>query len=418
MTKISRYKLAGGSTNWFSDTDLAFNENAYVRRLLGQGYASRTVQIYFESITHFVHWCARRHIDLSGIDELVVKRFLFRHLPLCRCAKRCQRNSTAAALGHLLAYLRSENRIAPKKSPDPATISEELQDFGRYLSQVCGLKQATCHDRLMHIRAFLLSRFAARSIQIKALKPGEVMRFLSKHTKRWTASSKRHVGNSLRSYFRFKALQGDNTACLSAAIPAVAQWRLARLPIGISADETARLLDAFNRNSPTGKRDYAITRCFVDLGLRTSEVAALTLEDIDWRQGLIYIRGKGRRVDVLPLPKATGHAIVAYLRHGRPQTSSRALFLRHRPPLHMPATYCVVRSAVCYAAKRCGVERCFHGPRVLRHSLAEQLVQHAAPLKQIADLLRHRSLDTTAIYAKVDIPALSRVAMPWPGRQS
>jgi integrase/recombinase XerD len=107
-------------------------------------------------------------------------------------------------------------------------------------------------------------------------------------------------------------------------------------------------------------------RCFVDLGLRTSEVAALTLDDIDWQQGLIYIRGKGRRVDVLPLPKTTGRSIVAYLCHGRPQTGNRALFLRHRPPLHMAATPCIVRSAVCYAAKRCGVERCLHGPLLFR----------------------------------------------------
>ena len=189
---------------------------------------------------------------------------------------------------------------------------------------------------------------------------------MSKYTKRWTASSKRHVGNSLRSYFRFKALHGDNTVGLSAAIPVVAQWRLARWPIGISANETARLLDAFNRDSPTGKRDYAIMRCFVDLGLRTSEVAALTLDDIDWQQGLIYIRGKGRRVDVLPLPKTTGRSIVAYLCHGRSQTGNRALFLRHRPPLHMAATPCIVRSAVCYAAKRCGVERCLHEPLLFR----------------------------------------------------
>jgi site-specific recombinase XerD len=118
------------------------------------------------------------------------------------------------------------------------------------------------------------------------------------------------------------------------------------------------------------------------------------------------------------LPQATGRAIVNYLRHGRSQTNCRALFMRHRPPLGTPATGCVVRAAVRSAAKRCGLEHCFHGPHELRHSLAQRLVQGGTPLKQIADLLRHRSLDTTTIYAKVDLPALNRVALPWPGRQS
>jgi site-specific recombinase XerD len=241
---------------------------------------------------------------------------------------------------------------------------------------------------------------------------------MAKYTQGWAASSKRAAGDSLRSYFRFKALQGEHTATLSAAIPTVAQWRMAGLPKGISADQATRLLRAFDRSSTTGIRDYAITRCLVDLGLRTIEVARLRLDDIDWRQGLIRISGKGHRVDVLPLPQETGRAIVNYLRHGRPQTSSRALFMRYRPPLDTPATACIVRAAVRYAARRCGLEHCFHGPHVLRHSLAQRLVQGGIPLKQIADLLRHRSLDTTTIYAKVDLPALSRVALPWPGRQS
>lgn len=419
MTELARLKLARASREWFSDSELASSADAYARFLSVQGYAPQTVQIYLESVAHFAHWCARHCIGLFEIDETAVERFLSRHLPRCCCAERCQRTrpTAAAALSHLLHLLRIENRIPPKKSPDPAAVSDEIHRFDHYLRQVCGLKPATCDDRLRHVRFFLLDRFAAGSIRINLLKPSDVIRFISKYTQRWIASSKRHAGNSLRSYFRFKALHGENTAGLIAAIPIVAQWRLARLPKGISVDQTNQLLKAFDRNSPTGKRDYAITRCFVDLGLRTNEVADLRLDDIDWRQGLLSIRGKGRRVDILPLPQATGRAIVAYLRHGRPQTSSRALFLRHHPPLHTPATSGVIRAAVRCAARRCGVEECFHGPQILRHTLAERLVQRATPLKQIADLLRHRSLDTTAIYAKVDLPALSRVALPWPGRQ-
>lgn len=418
MTDIARFKLAKASQSWLCDSDLATSIDTYTNCLRDRGYARRTIQAYVKAIAHFAYWCTRRRICIREINEVTVERFLER--PLCRGPLPSQgtRHTTGAALKHLLEVLRAQHRIAPKKSSIPTAISNEIHGFEYYLSEVCGLKPVTRDDRLRHVRAFLVDRYRSGSIRMNVLKPVDVIRFMGKYTQRWKASSRRHVGNSLRSYFRFKALQGEDTGRLSAAVPKVAQWRMASLPKGISVDQTNQLLKGFDRNTATGKRDYAITRCFVDLGLRTPEVASLTLDDIDWRQGLMYIRGKGRRVDVLPLPAATGRAIVTYLHQGRPQTNSRALFLRHRPPLHMPATCSIVRAAVRCAARRSGVERCFHGPRVLRHTLAERLVQRATPLKHIADLLRHRSLDTTAIYAKVDLSALSRVALPWPGRQS
>jgi len=189
------------------------------------------------------------------------------------------------------------------------------------------------------------------------------------------------------------------------------------LPKGLSATELSRLLGAFDRTCATGRRDYAITRCFADLGLRTAEIARLQLDDVDWQEGTLRIRGKGRRVDLLPLPPVTGRAIVAYLRAGRPRSDEDALFLRHTPPVGRPATRCIVRNAVRFAAARCGLER-VGGPHILRHTVATRLVQGGATLKQIADVLRHRCLDTTSIYAKVNMPALSRMAMPWPGRRS
>jgi integrase/recombinase XerD len=420
MAELARWRLARASRDWFSDTELSFSADAYVRYLNERGYSPQTLAVYLESVAHFAHWSTRQRIGLAEINEDAVGRFLNQHLPICRCARRCQRtrHGVRAALVHLLKLLRAGGRIAPRKSADPATVAEEIHCFEHYLEQVCGLSPVTCRVRLQRVRAFLLDGFAAGHSRISAVKPADVVRFMAKYTQGWAASSKRAAGDSLRSYFRFKALQGEHTATLSAAIPTVAQWRMAGLPKGISADQATRLLRAFDRSSTTGIRDYAITRCLVDLGLRTIEVARLRLDDIDWRQGLIRISGKGHRVDVLPLPQETGRAIVNYLRHGRPQTSSRALFMRYRPPLDTPATACIVRAAVRYAARRCGLEHCFHGPHVLRHSLAQRLVQGGIPLKQIADLLRHRSLDTTTIYAKVDLPALSRVALPWPGRQS
>lgn len=282
-----------------------------------QGYASRTSNIYLESVAHFAHWSARRHIGPAGINEAAVERFL-KHLPLCRCAHRCQRTrpSGQAALGLLLDLLRSEGRIAEKTSPYPAAIAEEINRFEHYLKQVCGLRPATCTVRLQRVRAFLVDRFAHADIRISTVKPADVIRFMRRYTEGWTASSKRAAGW----LFRFKAAQGHHTATLSAAIPNVAQWRLARLPKAISADRITRLLRAFDRRSTMGKRDYAITRCFIDLGLHTIEVARLRLDDFDWRRGLVRVSGEGHPADVLPLPHATGHAIADYLSHGRPRS--------------------------------------------------------------------------------------------------
>jgi site-specific recombinase XerD len=420
MPELTRWRLARASQNWFFDTELSSSADAYVRYLRERGYSPQTVTVYLESVAHFAHWSARQRIRLAEINEGVIGRFLERHLPVCRCARRCQRtrHGVRAALVHLLRLLRTEGWIAPRKSADPATVAKEINRFEHYLTEVCGLSPVTCRVRLQRVRAFLLDGFAAGRTQISAVKPTHVIRFMTKYTKGWATSSKRAAGDSLRSYFRFKALQGEHADVLCAAIPTVAQWRMAGLPKGISADQLNRLLKAFDRSSATGIRDYAITRCLVDLGLRAIEVARLRLEDIDWRQGLVHVRGKGHRVDVLPLPRVTGCAIANYLRRGRPPTNCRALFMRHRPPVDTPATACVVRAAVRYAAARCGLEHSFHGPHALRHSLAQRLVQGGTPLKQIADLLRHRSLDTTTIYAKVDLPALHQVALPWPGRQS
>lgn len=147
-------------------------------------------------------------------------------------------------------------------------------------------------------------------------------------------------------------------------------------------------------------------------------MAHLQLDDVDWRTGTLHIHGKGRRVDVLPLPGLTGQAIADYLRHGRPSTTRRELFVRHRPPANTAADLDIVRNAIRYAAQRCGLQARIRGTHILRRTAACRMVQAGTPFKEIADLLRHRSLDTTTIYAKVDLPALRRVALPWPGSRS
>jgi site-specific recombinase XerD len=188
------------------------------------------------------------------------------------------------------------------------------------------------------------------------------------------------------------------------------------VPQVLSIAEIEQFFEAFDRNTSVGRRDYAIARCLVDLGLRAVEVSRLALDDIDWRASSILIRGKNRRADLYPLPPDTGRAIAQYLRNGRPAATSRALFVRHRAPLDAPVTARIVRGTVHSTAERGGVAALLHGPHLLRHTAAQRLIERGATLKSIADFLRHRSLDTTTIYTKIDLQSLAQVALPWPGR--
>jgi site-specific recombinase XerD len=418
MLDLALPRLSRATRDWFTGSPLESSADKYVQYLLDRGYAVASIRSYVVSVAHFAHWLSVYRYGLADLNETLLSRFVRRHLPTCRCAERLPRQPYCVrpALLHLLRMLRIEGQIAPRTSDDPPTIVAELHEFDRYLIEVRGLSQTTRYSRVIRVRAFLLDLFGSRRIRLDTLDRADIVRFMARYTANWKPQSKQCVASSLQSYFRFKAISGVATTALSAALPTIANWKLATLPKSLSTTELTRLLGAFDRTCATGSRDYAITRCFADLGLRTAEVARLQLDDVDWQRGTLRIRGKGRRMDSLPLPPATGRAIVAYLRAGRPRSDERAIFLRHRPPVGKPATRCIVRNAVRFAAARCGLQG-LGGPHILRHTVATRLVQGGASLKQIADVLRHRCLDTTSIYAKVDVAALSRVAMPWPGRR-
>lgn len=402
---------------WFAEAALGVHADAYVHYLTERGYAPETVECYFRSVAHFVHWISQQGVALGDIREGLINQFLDGHLPRCRCSPRCRRTrvDVRAALKHFFALLGRGREPLPPHVPD--SIARELKDFNRHLVEVRGLSDSTCSVRRLHVLEFLVDQFGKSPVCISKLVPGDVVRFVMRRTRGLAPATVKGVGISLRSYLLFKASCGTPTAGLIAALPRVALWRLAGLPEVLSSSEIEQLLNAFDRGSATGMRDYAITRCLLDLGLRRTEVAHLCLDDIDWRAGMLTIHGKGKRTDIVPLPRLTGQAIAEYLRHGRPQTTRREVFVRHRPPVNAAADVDIVRNAVRNAAKRCGLQLRVRGTRIFRHTMACQMAQGGAPFKEIADLLRHRTLDTTTIYAKVDLPSLRRVALPWPGRR-
>lgn len=420
MFEVNGFQLGREARYWFDRSALSGSADAYVRFLTAQGYSCGTIRGYVSGVAHFAQWLAHTRRGLTDINEALVARFLDKHLPSCRCTRCCWRlrATVRAALAQLLTLLRVDGLIASAAALQASPLNEELRDFERYLTQVCGLSFVTCTYRLKHIRHFLVSRFGTGPIAVSALAPRDIARFMAKYAGRWTPQSQQVIASSVQSYLRFKALHGASIAQLSAAVPKLASVRLARLPRAVSTSDITRLLAAFDCRCASSKRDYAVTRCLTDLGLRAGEIPRLTLDDIDWRHGTVQIRGKGRRIDVLPLPTRTGRAIAAYVRNGRPISSSRSLFVRHRAPLTAPFTVEVVRSIVRCAAKRAGLVDRITGSHVLRHTLVQRLLQGGATLKDIADVLRHRSFDTTTIYTKVDLPTLHQVALPWPGSRA
>jgi integrase len=217
---------------------------------------------------------------------------------------------------------------------------------------------------------------------------------------------------SLRAFLRFACVTGRTAVPLAGAVPAVASWRLSALPRSLPAAEIEALLDGCDRDTATGLRDYAVLSLLARLGLRGAEAAGLQLGDVDWRAGEIAVTGKGSRIERLPLPAAAGEALAAWLTGGRPRCESRAVFVTVRRP-YRQLTPEAVRAVMGRACDRAGLER--RGAHRLRHALATELLRAGASLPEVGQVLRHRSLLSTSVYAKVDQDALRPLARPWPG---
>jgi integrase len=359
---VARNRARNGVLEAFVET--------YAGYLRHRGYASITIENYLQCAAHFGRWLAARHIDLHQIDETVLHRFLTLHLPVCHCCKPSPRTpaNLRRALRHLLRMLRSEGIVPPRSMPVSEVVRDELQCFDAHLQNVCGLAPATRLYRLRYVREFLLARFGWGPLALERLKPDDICRFVTDRAAGCQPRTAEIIGDCLRSYLRFRRLQGQPTEALIAAVPRVAHWRLASLPDSLTDSELEGFVNAFDRTCPTGRRDYAMVRCLVDLGLRASEVAFIQLDDLDWREGTLRIaKAKAKRTTLLPLPAETGRAIVDYLRFGRPKTDSRALFVRHRAPRDEPVGPSLVRNAVRCAYARCGLAQRWTGTHVLRH---------------------------------------------------
>jgi site-specific recombinase XerD len=385
-----------------------FEDALHARRL-----APSTACRYQQIAAHFFAWWRAHHRagDVGAVAAPDIHTFLTRHLRRCQCAQRCRRtlHENRAALQQLWRVGPESTRDAISRSP----VEAEIRRYETYLCDVCGAAQATRVSRVRYVGAFLKDVFGDGAVDRTAISAAALRTFVTVRAQTCRPSSTGVIATALRSYVRCLALEGLAVDHLCEAIPAVARWRLASVPRHLQPEERVRLLRSFHRRDPRGRRDYAMTRCLMDLGLRAGEVAGLQMDDIDWRAGTLTIHAtKTHRSRVLPIPAGLGRALVRYLRV-RPTTPHRLLFVRLGVLHGDPVTASVVRSAVRLAYRRAGLPQTYTGTHRLRHSVATQLVSAGASLKEVADILGHTSLDSTAIYTKVDLPRLRSVALAW-----
>jgi integrase/recombinase XerD len=404
---------------WLTDGPLQPIIGAYIRYLRGQRYTDSSIRTYLKSIAHFSFWSRAQGFVLADIDDGLIKKFIQIHLPSCDCAapRACGVNNARTSLRKLIVVLRQEGQL--RNEPAFSTpVALELQQFRQYMLGICGYAETTVACRLKHMRDFLKEHFDEGPVDILHITPADIERCMIDYAKRWRKASLGVIRSSLGSYLRFRTLQGDQTRLLSTALPVLADWSQATLPKALNDSELDRFEHAFDLTTPIGLRDYAIACCLIDLGLRGNEVANLALESFDWRGGILTVaNSKGRRLAQLPIPRRTGKAIADYLRNGRPATSSRALFVVHQAPVGKPLSVGGIRTTMKYAFKRCGLDKQFCNTHVLRHTLALRLQRSGASLKEIADVLGHKSYETTTRYARANLEQLRAVTLPWPGRQ-
>lgn len=297
----------------------------------------------------------------------------------------------------------------------PWTLDALVAAYERHQRRTRGPHPITLRTYTYYVRLFLRAVLDEDPIDVRKLRASDAIEFLSATTSVYHTRTVKLIATSLRSFFAFLRFEGVGDAGLQAAVPTVAGWRLATLPRSLGEEEHRRLLASLDASTPCRRRDRAILMCLSGLGLRAREVAELRLDDLDWRAGVVRIRTrKTGRGAVLPLPHDAGRAIAAYLRDGRPTSRARQVFLIHRGRKGEPIGGPVVSHAVETALMRAGIDAPSRGAHLLRHTFATRLVRRGASLKEIADVLGHRSLDTTTIYAKVDLPSLAEVALPWP----
>lgn len=373
--------------------------------LAERGYTPLSRVNQLQVMAHLSKWLRSGGLDIGDltfarVDEYLAHRRAAAYSSFCSWASLQQLLDALAGCGAPLLV---------EPTLPGSDVDTLLAGFAGYLRQERGLAASTTTAYLLRARRFVTAY--GHGADLAGLGSGDVTRAVLREADRVSAGSTQYFVVALRSFLRYGYLTGLIRTDLSGASLPVTGRRRSQLPQSISRSDAKALLKTCDRRTLLGRRDHAIILILLRLGMRACEVAALQLSDIDWRTGLITVHGKRGRIDQLPLPIDVGEAIAAYLRHGRPRTDRREVFLRVTAPLaglDRGGVSLIVRRACA----RAGLTPC--GSHRLRHSLACGMVRVGVPLQEIGQVLRHRDAASTSIYARVDIDQLRTVARPWP----
>ena len=382
-----------------------------------QGYARDSIRHYLRACDQFGRWLTQQGYTTQVLDEALVERYL-RGLPRRPMGRQPQ---LAEGLPHLLQLLRQCGVIALPPAPSTATAGDHwLKRYEDYLAHVLGAAVTTQKNYLPIAKRLLDACSQAGHVEWDAIPAQAITAFVCQEATIRTGGGRKVLTAAVRGFLRFLVFCGALRPGMEAAVPPLRQWTHATLPQRLTAAQVEHVLATCTGNAPCHLRNRAILLLLARLGLRAHEVVTLRLEDIDWRQGHLRLHAsKTHHERLLPLSHDVGEALARYLRQGRPTSASRRVFLNYRAPFRPFAGASAITQVAKRAMRHAGLpDGPLLGAHTFRHSAASQMVNRGASFKDVADVLGHRSLQTTGIYAKLDLDALAAVALPWMGDAS
>lgn len=387
--------------------------DGFAALLHAEGFSWWTARRHLAGAGHLGVWMNTVNIGFVDLNEMALSAF-GKHLTCCTC-KRPNANkgsSIIAGAKHFRDYLRSSGVLPLEKDEELQPIKSKLlfECFRRWMRDHRGVTGRT----LEIYGPTVIDVLDTLGHDPNGYNVENLRYFVFDRLRRSSRSEAKTTVKALRMFLRFLIAQGLCSSGLDQAIPRLADWRLSNLPRYLPSDDVERIIDACDARTPIGCRDRAIILLLARLGLRGGDIAALRLEDIDWADASIQVSGKGRRQVRLPLPQEVGDAILEYLKRGRPPVNDDHLFIKGVAPLGPLGSGSRVSTLVARAIRRAGIDAPSYGAHVLRHSAATAMLRQGISLNGIAAILRHRSIETTVHYAKVDLALLQEVAQPWP----
>jgi integrase/recombinase XerD len=381
----------------------------FVRYLFDAGYAPTSIGLRVRLFAHVSRWCGVEHVTAAELDSAAIDRFLVAR------QKTHTDMSSAGQIAPLLWFLRSVGAIPPATvlvPVEPGPVDAVLDRWVAFLVAERALKSATASYYRALAVPFVVSLVHGNTIRWDIVDAKRVAGFVAATIPQLPVGSAKLTITVLRSLLRYLFSSGLVSERLDAVVPARAGYRGANLPRGVSAENVAAMIATTEGDSAHRRRDRAVLLLLSRLALRAQDLARVELDDVDWRAGTIRIRGKGGQIDLMPLPADVGTAVAEHLRGPRPSAAGRAMFFSCRAP-GRPLATAGIRSIVQKAAGHTGLGAV--GAHRLRHTVATTTINAGASLEEVGQLLRHRGLASTTIYAKVDLVRLSSIARPWPG---